>query len=163
MSGASYAGMKLSSAAACLGLAMLSACRLFTGPEPRLIANIRIDKPALTVAEVLLVTVTVINRGDKEALASSPLSYDCESAFRVRSAAGLDLSLPPVVCTLQGYSQAHIPPGDSIVIQRHWMPTSANGPLPPGAYQLVGQAFGDGKELVSAPVDFTVTAGQASR
>lgn len=154
--------MKLSRAAACLALAMLSGCRLLTGPEPRLIAKISIDKPALTVAESMLVTVTVINRGDKEALASSPLSY-CEPAFRVRSAGGLDLGSPPVVCSLVGYSQAHIPPGDSIVIQRQWSPTSANGPLLPGAYQLVSQAFGDGKELVSAPVAFTITAGQVSR
>jgi hypothetical protein len=155
--------MKISSAAACLALALLSDCRLFNDPEPQLIAKISIDKPALTVAEFMLVTVTVINRGDKEALASSPQSYDCEPAFRVRSAGGLDLGSPPVVCSLVGYSQAHIPPGDSIVIQRQWSPTSANGPLLPGAYQLVSQAFGDGKELVSAPVAFTITAGQVSR
>jgi hypothetical protein len=142
---------------------MLIGCRFFTGPEPRLIAKISIDQPALTVAESLLVTVTVINRGDKEALASSPPSYDCEPAFRVRSAGGLDLGSPPVVCSLVGYFLVTIQPGDSIVIQRRWPPTSANGPLLPGAYQLVSQAFGDGKELVSAPVAFTIMAGQVSR
>lgn len=142
---------------------MLSDCRLFTGPEPNLIASIRIDKPMLTLAESLLVIVTVVNRGDKEALANPPESYGCEPAFRVRSAAGSDLTWPPVFCTLQGYSQVHIPPGDSIVIQRQWSPTSASGPLPPGSYQLVSSAYGDGKGLVSAPVDFTVIASQVSR
>ena len=135
-----------------MAFAMLSGCRLFTRPEPQLDARIRIDKPVLTVSEALLVTVTVINRGDKEALAAPPISYGCEPAFRLRTSGGLDLASPPVVCPLVAYVLVRSPPGDSIVSQRQWLPTSANGPLPPGMYQLV-----------SAPVAFTIVAGQVSR
>lgn len=154
--------MRISRAAACLALAMLAGCRLFTDPKPQLVATVTIDRPTLTVAESL-VTVTVINRGDKDALASPPDSYGCEPAFSVRSAGGMDLGSPPVVCLLVLYGQVHIPPGDSIIIQRHWIPTSATGPLPPGLYQLLSRAFGDGKVLVSSPVAFTILAAQVSR
>lgn len=161
--GHGYSSMRISRAAAWLAFAMLSGCRLFTRPEPQLDARIRIDKSVLTVSESLLVTVTVINRGDKEALASPPNSYGCEPAFRLRTSGGSDLASPPVFCSLVGYILVRIPPGDSIVIQRQWPPTSASGPLPPGMYQLVSRAFGDGNELVSAPVAFTIAALAVSR
>src|SRR5258708_31776306 len=109
--------MRVSRAGAWLALALLSDCQLFTGPDPRLVATISIDRPALTITESLLVTVTVINRGDKEALASSPLSYDCTPAFRVRTAGGLDLGVPPIFCALNPAEPVHILFRDSIVLR----------------------------------------------
>jgi hypothetical protein len=81
----------------------------------------------------------------------------------VLTAIGVDLGAPPVVCTTQLFAPVTILPGDSIVIQRRWSPTSASGPLPAGRYQLVSSAFGDGQEVASAPASFTVVAREVSR
>jgi hypothetical protein len=142
----------------------LAGCNEPTSVSKFVDVSLASDRQVVSPSTPAMITVTVVNHGDRSIDVADPRSYACMPPYSVETEQGDAVPAPSRgLCALPAYPPISLVPGASITIGDSWSGEAhagqlANAPLPSGRYRLTARVVAARGFLASAPVVVTVIA-----
>ena len=145
-------------------LTALVGCNEPTSVNSGLDVSLSADRQVVTPSTPAVITITVVNRGDRTVKVMDPRGYACMPAYSVETEQGSAVPAPSRgLCALPAYLPVSLEPGASMTIHDSWSGEASDGrlgntPLPPGRYRLAAHVAAGSEFLGSPPVVISVAA-----
>jgi hypothetical protein len=145
-------------------LTALVGCNEPTSVDGGLDVSLSTDRQVVTPSTPAMITITVVNRGDRTVKAMDPRGYACMPAYSVATEQGASVPAPSSgFCAAVAYLRVSLEPGESMTIRDTWSGEASDGrlgntPLPAGRYRLATRVAAGSELLGSAPVVMSVAA-----
>jgi hypothetical protein len=145
-------------------LAGLVGCNDPTSVNKSLDVTLTTDRQVVTPSTPAVITVTIVNHGDRSVEVADPRTYGCMPPYSVETEQGDAVPAPSRgFCAAIAYLPVSLEPGASVTIRDSWSGEGytgqfANAPLPSGRYRLAARVVAGGGLMSSAPVVISVIA-----